>query len=133
MEKHFVLYYSPGTFVAEQTLKPIDCWDVETAKEMAQDITERYGATPYGFCFVTKARSDEELDSKETARSNMYYLGGEIQTLEQIERRNNPDDRVLIQNMRCNGFNRVVVNNNSYKCTQPLYEKDVVLEFEALK
>ena len=43
VEKHFVTYYSPGTFVAETTEEPIDSWDVEVAKKRAKNIKERYG------------------------------------------------------------------------------------------
>lgn len=128
MEKHFVEFLSPGTFVAESTTKPIDSWDVETAVLMAADIKERYGATPYGFRFLTKSRGPDDLDSKVTAKSpGTYYLGGKIETLEQVKARNDPKDRILIANMEGNGYDRIVTNDNSWSWTRPLGKDDVVL------
>lgn len=128
MEKHFVTFCSPGTFVAEQTTRNIDAWDIDAAIAMAKGIKERYNALPYGFYFTTRARNDDELDSKEVAKSPMYYLGGEIFTLDQVKAKNNPNDRILISNMEINGYNRIVVNTNSWKWTQPLNKDDVVLD-----
>ncbi len=34
MEKHFVTFLSPGTFVAEDRTLPIDSWDVNKAQEI---------------------------------------------------------------------------------------------------
>jgi hypothetical protein len=42
---HFVTFLSPGTFVAEDTTRPIESWDVKQAMKMADDIHERHGAT----------------------------------------------------------------------------------------
>jgi len=70
VQKHFVTFYSPGTFVSEESSLPIDAWDVDKAKEMAHDVVERYGATPYGFRFTTRSRGDADLDSK-IARDNL--------------------------------------------------------------
>lgn len=131
MEKHFVTFYSPGTFVAEETTKPIDAWDVEAAVKMARRITERYNAIPYGFRFTTRGRNDDELDSKVTAKSGMYYIGGKVETVDEIEARNDPEERILLSNMRCNGWDRGVVNTNSWRWTQPLMENDTVLDAEA--
>lgn len=38
MEQHFVTFYSPGTFVAETTAKPVESWDVDLAVAMSSDI-----------------------------------------------------------------------------------------------
>jgi hypothetical protein len=129
MKKHFVTFFSPGTFVAEDTTKPIDSWDVEAAKAMATEITERYGATPYGFRFTTRSRGYEDLDSKVTATSPMYYLGGKVETLEQVKARATKDDRILVSNMEINGYERIITNDNSWRWTQPLEPDDVVLEW----
>ena len=130
MKKHFVTFYSPGTFCAESSTKEIDSWDVEQAKEMAHKITQRYGATPYGFRFSTWSRGPNDLDSKETATSNFYYLGGIIETIDDVRKRNDPDERTLLRNMESNSWNRIVVNNNSYRWTQPLNKGDVVLDWK---
>lgn len=130
MHQHFVTFYSPGTFTAETTTKPISEWDVATAKEMARAITERYKATPYAFRFSTRARRDDELDSREVATSPMYYLGGKVETLAEVKARATDADRILVSNMECNGWNRVITNENSWRWTQPLKDDDVVLEWE---
>lgn len=129
MKKHFVIFYSPGTFVSETTEREIDSWDVEQAMDVARTIKERHGATPYGFCFITRSRADDELDSKVTERSNMYFLGGTVRHLDFIILENKPDEQILISNMRNNGWDRVIENCNSYKITQPLKKDDVVLEW----
>lgn len=129
MEKHFVEFLSPGTFVSEATEKPIDAWDTEKAVIMAAEIIERHGAKPYGFRFTTRARGDDDLDSKVTKRSGMYYLGGEVFTRDQVEARNLPGEEILRSNMRSNDIERIVVNTNSWKYTAALGKDDVVLEF----
>ena len=129
MKKHFVEFFSPGTLVAESSLLPIDNWDVEKAMKMADTITERHGATPYGFQFVTKAREDDELDSKIVKRSKTYYLGGKVFTLAEIKKKNDPDDRILISNMEGNHYPAVIINTNSWKWTQPFEKGDVLLDY----
>ena len=129
MEKHFVEFLSPGTFVSESTTKPIDAWDVETAVIMASDIMERHNARPYGFRFLTRTRDDADLDSKVSATSGIYYLGGDIFTREQVEARNLPGEEILRSNMRANDIAKIVINTNSWKFTAPLRDGDTVLAF----
>ena len=128
MQKHFITFLSPGTFVAETREKEIDSWDVDKAVTMSKKIVERYNARPYGFYFTTRARSDNDLDSKEVKRSGTYYLGGKILTLAQIKARKNPKDSILISNMQSNKWDRVVENGNSWITVQPLESGDTVLD-----
>ena len=130
LSKHFVTFYSPGTFVAEQSEKPIGSWDVKAAQAMAATIKERYGATPYGFRFTTRSRGPDDLDSKVTATSPMYYVGGVIRTVEEVEAAAKSDERILLANMRGNHWDRIVQkapNQPGWRWTQPLREGDVVL------
>jgi len=128
MEKNFVIFYSPGTIVAETTQKPIDSWDVDTALKMLKDIKERHQATPYGFRFTTRGRSEDELDSKEIASSGMYFINGREITLEELKSKNDPKDEILISNMKCNGYDKVFQTTKGWRWTQPINEGDVVLE-----
>lgn len=128
MEKHFVTFYSPGTFVAESTTKPIASWDVEKAIKMALTIEERYSAIPYGFRFSTRKQGRKGLDSKVVKSSGMYYLGGKVETLAQIEARNDPKEEILLRNMCNNKCDKIITNNNSWRWTQPLGKDDVVLD-----
>ena len=130
MQKHFVTFFSPGTFVAEETENPIDSWDVATAVAMSKAVKERYNATPYGFQFITRERKDDELDSKVTKRSGMYYLGGKVETVEDVAKRADPKESILLSNMRGNGWDRIVTNDNSWRWTQPLEKGDTVLDMK---
>jgi len=127
-QQHFVTFYSPATFVAEDTRKPIDAWDVEMARAMAAEITERHGARPYGFRFTTRGRSASDLDSREITKSPFYYIKGRVETLAQVKARNDPADRILIGNMERNGYGRVITTVEGWKWTQPLRADDIVLE-----
>ena len=134
MQAHFVTFYSPGTFVAETTTKPIETWDVKAAVEMARDISERYNAKPYAFRFSTRERGDDDLDSHVTVRSGYHFLGGTIETLAAVEARNDPADRILLSNMRNNHYDKVVRNApGSWSWVQPLEADDVVLDLGWVK
>jgi hypothetical protein len=130
MERHFVTFYSPGTFVAETSERPIESWDVNLAMDMARSVKERHGAVPYGFRFSTRTRGDDDLDSSVSRRSPMYFLGGKVETLKQVKARATEKDSILVSNMEGNGFKRIITNDNSWRWTQPLNDDDIVLDFE---
>jgi len=127
MIRHYVTFYSPGTFFAEATTKEIDTWDVGAATEMTATITERYGAKPYGFQFTTRERDEEDFDSRQTDKSGMYYVNCTVSTLADIEERSDPADAILLANMRANGWDRVVSPKTGWRCAQPLMDCDVVI------
>jgi len=125
MKKHFVTFYSPGTFVAETTTKPIDTWDPCLAQDMARTIVERYGAKPYGFRFTTRERGPEDLDSMVTDASGMFFLGGEVKTVDDLK--GDPANDTLISYMKCNNWLRVFMSDAPWRWCQPLEDGDVVL------
>ena len=132
VRQHFVEFLSPGTFVAESSTVQLASWDIEAAKQLARGIKERHGATPYGFRFLTRERGPADLDSHIAHRSHMYYLGGRVETLADVEARNDPKESILRSNMRGNGYERIIINENSWRWTQPLDKDDVVLEWDNL-
>jgi hypothetical protein len=136
-KQHYVRFYSPGTFFSEVSDVKIDSWNVEKAKELANNITERYNATPYAFQFTTVKYNREggqaDSDAKETVDKNFYYLGGKVETYEQIVKRNDPNERILRRNMEMNNYDKVIVNTNSWKFTAFLRENDVILDYKPKK
>jgi hypothetical protein len=126
--KHFVEFLSPGTFFSESTIKEIESWDVNTAIKMSKKITERYNAKPYGFRFFTRYRGPEDLDSEIIKKSGIYFLGGKIETYDEVVKRNDPKESTLRSNMRINNIDRVIVNTNSFKIILPFGKNDVLVK-----
>jgi hypothetical protein len=110
------------------TTHPVEAWDVQEALRLAAGITERHGATPYGFRFTTRSRGSDDLDSEVSATSPMHYFGCKIETLDEIKARNDPRDRILISNMERNDWDRVATTTSGWKWTQPISADDIVLE-----
>lgn len=128
MQQHFVTFYSPGTFFPEETTRPIESWDVDKAVDIARTITERHFAKPYGFRFTTRGRGENDLDSKVTHSSGIYYLGGKILTLADVEARDDPKEEILRSNMRCNNIEKVIQNDNSWRFIDQFHPDDTLLD-----
>lgn len=132
MIKHYVTFLSPGTLVSESSTREIDSWDIEKAVKMSKGIVERHESRPYCFYFTTRERTDEDFDSKETKRSEKYYLGGTVKTLDDIVKENDSKNETLLLNMRSNGWDRVVETNSPWNWTSPLEPGDIVLPAERI-
>ena len=131
MIRHFVEFYSPGSFVAERTTRRIGSWDLDRAVEMSRGIKERHGSRPYGFRFQTRGRSQEELDSRIIEKSGFYWLpGARILTIEEIRADPAPYGKTL-DNMEMNGWECVVHSAaGGYSVTIPHHDDDVILSEE---
>lgn len=127
ISQHFVTFYSPGTFVAEVTTKPIDAWDTAVALAMAKDITDQHDATPYAFKFTTRTRGDADLDSHVSHMSAMHYFGVKVETFAEVNARNLSSEAILRDNMRINGWRRIATTTQGWRCSLPLMDDDVVL------
>lgn len=130
MRKHFVTFYSPGTFVAEDSTREIDAWDWQKAIQMSGDIQERYGATPYGFRFRTMLCAEPVPDGeggvltvqpKEVESSGVYFIEAEIRYYDDVigER-----DRICKSNMLCNNWPFIATTTNGWGWTQPFGPND---------
>ena len=127
MKKRYVTFYSPGTMVAETTRREVASWNVDKALKMMEGIKERHGATPYGFCFTTMKRGLRDFTPREVDRSGMYYINCKVQTLEEMEKTHNPAESTLLQNMKTNGWDKIVTTNSGWAWSQQLKDTDIVL------
>lgn len=130
MEKNFVTFVSPGTFVQETTTKEIKKWDPKIAFEMSKKITERYDAKPFGFYFTTRGRGPKDLDSKITKESEMFYLlsMGEVRTREEVEKDNLKEEEILRLNMKNNDIDKIFQTTKGWKWTAPLGKKSKLVD-----
>jgi len=132
--EYTVTFYSPGTFVAEDTTKSIPEINIPLAMKMAADIVERHGAVPYAFFFTTYSRpapiQGHEFKAKKVERSGLYYINGKVETIEDVGKRGDPGERILLSNMRVNEWKRIVTTKKGWRWTQPLNPGDKVLDDE---
>lgn len=111
------VFLSPGTFFNEQTVVPVERFDIVWAARHARTITERYGAKPYGFYF----RKDAERSS------GVYFINGRIFKYDDVE--DVPQNHILRSNMRHN-CPVGIENNNSFRFTTAFNADDVLLSEE---
>lgn len=136
-DKHYVVFESPGTMFSETSEREIGEWSTQLAARMAADIVERHGARPYAFRFVTKRVSGPisdgsggtlDVEPKVLKRSGYYHINGVLRTLDELEARADPTERILVSNMRCNHLPIVCETVNIWKSTRPFEEADFVVD-----
>lgn len=141
MRKHQVTFYSPGTFVSESTTMDIESWDTAKAVEMSEKIKERYNARPYAFVFTTLLVSDDvpdgeggklKVEPKQVERSGLHFLGGRLETYDDVLARKDDKESILLSNMRNNESWIICINDNSFRSTIPFGEEDCIVNARGL-
>lgn len=122
--QEFVTFYYPGILFSETASRPIGDRDPKAALALAEAIK----AKPYGFCFETRIVIDPVSDgeggtvavpSKLVDQSGTYFIGGKLETLDDVIARNDPKERILQSNMRNDDWHIVCVTMNGHKSTMP--------------
>lgn len=133
--RHKVEFYSPGTFVSEVSVRQIGEWNTRVAVQLAGEITERHGARPFGFRFITETVVSGIADgsggempetSKRINRSGTHFINGKILTLANVEARE--PGSTLASNMRSNQIAAVVETSNSYRHVSEFREGDCIVD-----
>lgn len=116
MKKTYVEFYFAGSFMSE-----ISVHEVEN-RNRPIDIPPN----AFGYSFYDREETvidGEKLTGAIKNRSPMTYFG-QAMTLDEVKR-NVPNSNILISNMQCNGWDKVV--RTKLGNFQPLQENDVVL------
>lgn len=127
MKKHFLHLLFPGSFASEESVSEVSDWDVDAATSVAE---KRKQQIPFGFYFTTRARAEDDLDNHVTETSGIYYLGGKLLTVADIEKKEDPGDKILLSNMRNNEIGKIIENNNSCRVMMPFRSKDILLNVD---
>ncbi len=137
MRKHYVTFYSPGTFFPEESTKPISKWDTTEAVHLSKTIIERYNALPHSFRFRTMLEAEPVPDGeggelqvapKEAESSGLYYLGGVLRDYDEVKQKNDDKEKILLSNMKCNRMWVIIENTNSWRFTGEFSENDCIVD-----
>jgi len=135
---HYAEFLSPGTFISECSEVKLSAWDVKEAVEKAKGIKERYGATPYGFRFLTRLEAGPvkagktrlKVEAKDLRRSGIHFITGEIRTAAQVLAGKGKDEEILRFNVKANKLPAIIVNRNSYLATMEFQKDSVLVDWE---
>ena len=119
MKQHFITFLYPGVFFPEEATQAVESWDPAPWQNWEASLSYR----PFAFYFTTRERGDADLDSRQTAKSGRYYLGGEV-----IHLSNLPEDEAhSILRSNISQF----AGQNAIKCStgnwQPFLPEDTLL------
>jgi len=120
----YVKYLSPGTIVAEETIREVTSRDPQLAARKAP-------AHAFGFTFfdrvIIRAECGEEMVTTRSAERNVspvHYIDAEVLDAAAVEALPG-DHKILLSNMRGNGWDRMVRCRTGW--FQPLGERDVLV------
>ena len=128
-----VVFRSAGSFLPETTEVEFAAFDLKAIRQHAETITERYGTKPYGASVVRVVRAELPLALREFAMGRVFfrekfgffYFGGDVLTYDAVGRLF-PQERILLDNMRSNGWWVVVKSQRG--SFQPLEGADAVID-----
>ncbi|MBB6487942.1 hypothetical protein [Rhizobium lusitanum] len=125
MNNEFAVFAFAGNFSSTERRVAIQSRNVEYAEGIAQQMTIECGFQPVAFRFETMS-DDGSIQN----RSGWFYLGGTVETLQDITGKNEPGDSRLIHFLEESGLNKIVTNNCPYLVRFPLRDQDQVLSWE---
>ena len=117
--KHYLETYYPGFLVSDTSVEEVDHRDPKRV-----ELDDRAYAFRFFDRTVTTTPDGEALMGKPKNHSGLIFPEGRVMTPEDVER-DMPGEKILISNMRCNGYKRVV--HTKFGQTFPLNDEDVVL------
>jgi hypothetical protein len=118
MLKHYVEFIYPGIMLSESKNK-------EIVNRNPKEISIPEGS--FGFRFTDREEvelADGEILTGKLKNNSGWYYQGKKMSLEDVKREM-PNEEILIDNMKCNGFKYIVWTK--FGQAIPLYENDTVL------
>lgn len=100
--------------------------NIDEAREIACRLAEEFGVAPVSFVFaIISTRDDRETRE---AYSRRYFFGGHVRSMEDVRLEKKPTERILIERMRREGFDRVLTIKGAVTMNFLINDDDDVLE-----
>lgn len=108
MLKHFVIFVISAKFGTTLVEREIDSWDPKLACGLIKTLI----TYPLGFYFETKHCLDIESNYFITEKTSlMFFINGIISSLQELQDRNNPEDSILISQLKQNNVENIITVN----------------------
>lgn len=120
IEFYIPAIYVPGLIETRKIKKIITSWNIKKARKIYFRLMGENGVRPYAFRFISKGLGGMRY-------SGYHYIDGTVETLEKIKAKNDPKNKILIENMECNKWEKVITLYTPYKWTVPFDKNDVVV------
>ena len=131
IKQHFVTFKSPGMATAEHTTKEITPGTRSRPLRWPTTYWNATAPSPTASTSPPGPAPPQELDSKNIAKSGTYFMGGKIQTLQEVMA-NPTGNKTLIENMKGNHWDQVVTVTKGHQWTSPILKDDAVLDMASL-
>ena len=134
LTKHYVVFSSPGSFFHEKSEHEIGEWNTHEAVRIAGTVVERHGARPFGFHFETRLTANGliagvlRVEPKTIKTSGMHFINGRVVTYDDVVARNDPQEQILLSNMRNNDSVLICETRNGYLSTNEYREDACVVD-----
>ncbi|KQW72338.1 hypothetical protein [Ensifer sp. Root127] len=126
MSTKHIRFLFDASFKSTEYVVETSSWDVEAAAGIAHRLTLERGVQPYAFWFESR----EPGHGPEPKISGTYYLGGKLQTLDELRAENDPSAVIMIHHLEARGIERVVTTNCPCLASFPFRDGDHILEWE---
>lgn len=108
MLKHFVIFIISAKFGTDIIEREIESWDPKLACNLIKTLI----TYPLAFYFETKSCVNTESNYFVTEKtSNMFFINGVISSLQELQDRNNPEDSILISQLKQNNVENFIMVN----------------------
>lgn len=105
---HFVIFLTSVKFGTRLVEREIECWDPKLACGLIKTLI----TYPLGFYFETKRCINTERSCLVTEKtSHMFFINGVISSLQELQDRNNPEDSILISQLKQNNVENIITVN----------------------
>jgi hypothetical protein len=121
-----VIFSIPLMRTQNEVREPISSSNIEEAREIGCRLAAEFGVSPVSFVFAIDITGSDQKPKE--GYSRRYFLGGDVRTIKDVQRDKKPTERILLDRMRREGFDRVLTIKGAVTMNFLIGKDDIVLE-----